>query len=111
MLKPVFRYQEERLTDAPMSVFRARLADPAALSSLKACPGLHPLEAEGEDLVLRWHHARLGTVEDGTLRVSPHEGGAHLHLAGRLRGWSAFLVLGVVRWRTDRLLDRLVREL
>jgi hypothetical protein len=111
MRKPVFRYQEERDTDAPLSVFRARLGDPAALASLKACPGLHPLESDGEDLVLRWHHARLGAVEDGTLRVSPREGGAHLQLNGRLRGWGGFLLLGMVRWRTDRLLDQLVREL
>jgi hypothetical protein len=61
--------------------------------------------------VLRWHHTGLGAVEDGTLRVTPHEQGAHLLLNGRLRGWSAFLLLGWMRWRADRLLDRLVREL
>jgi len=108
---PVFRFQEERLTDAPMAAFRARLAEPRGLACLGACPGLHPLETEGEELVLRWHRARLGAVEDGTLRVRPHERGAHLCLAGRLRGWSAFLLLGWMRWRTDRLLDHLVREL
>jgi hypothetical protein len=111
MRQPVFRYQEERDTDAPMSVFRSRLADPGALASLRACPGLHPLEADGDELVLRWRHARLGSVEDGTLRVSPREDGARLQLTGRLKGWGAFLVLGMVRWRTDRLLDHLVREL
>ena len=111
MRTPVFSYQEERLTDAPMSAFRARLAEPGDLACLRACPGLHPLEEEGEELVLRWHRARLGAVEDGTLRVRPHERGAHLCLAGRLRGWSAFLLLGWMRWRTDRLLDHLVGEL
>jgi hypothetical protein len=111
MKKPVFRFQEERLTDAPVAAFRARLSAPGALASLKACPGLHPLEEEGEELVLRWHHACMGAMEDGTLRVMPHEQGSYVRLNGRLMGWSAFLLLGWMRWRTDRLLDRLVREL
>ena len=111
MRKPVFRFQEERLTDAPLALFRARLADPASLACLKACPGLRPVEAEGEELVLRWHHRGLGAVEDGTLRVTPHERGAHLRLNGRLRGWGAFLLLARVRWRSERLLARLVGEL
>jgi hypothetical protein len=107
----VFRFQEERLTDAPMEVFRARLAAPADLPCLRAWPGLRPVEDDGVGLALRWHRARLGAVEDGTLRVTPHERGAHLRLSGRLRGWSAFLLLGWMRFRTDRLLDRLVGEL
>ena len=107
----MFRFQEERLTDAPMAVFRARLTAPAGLSCLKLFPGMHPVEDDGTELALRWHHTRLGAVEDGTLRVSPHERGAHLRLDGRLRGWSAFLLLGWMRFRADRLLDRLVREL
>ena len=111
MRTPVFRYLEERLTDAPVDAFRARLAAPGALACLKNWPGLHPMEDEGAELALRWHRTWLGAVEDGTLRVLPHERGAHLRLSGRLRGWSAFLLLGWMRWRTDRLLDRLVREL
>lgn len=112
MLKsPVFRFQEERLTDAPVAAFRIRLAAPRELPCLRAWGGLHPLEDEGEELALRWHRTCLGAVEDGTLRVMPHEKGAHIRLNGRLRGWSAFLLLGWMRWRTDRLLDRLVREL
>ncbi len=112
MLKtPVFRFQEERLTDAPLETFRNRLADPGTLSCFKSWRGLHPLEDEGEELALRWHRALLGAVEDGTLRVMPHEQGAHIRLNGRLKGWSAFVLLGWMRWRTDRLLDRLVREL
>jgi len=111
MKRPVFRFQEERLTDAPVALFRSRLADPASLPCLRSCPGLRPLEVEGEELVLRWHHSRFCAVEDGTLRVRPHEQGAHLLLNGRLRGWSGFLLLGVVRWRTETLLARLVREL
>ena len=107
----MFRFQEERITDAPMELLRARLAAPAGLACLKPFPGLHPVEDDGVDLALRWHCTRLGAVEDGTLRVMPHERGAHLRLDGRLRGWSAFLLLGWMRFRADRLLDRLVREL
>jgi hypothetical protein len=111
MRTPVFRFQEERLTDAPVELLRNRLAAPGTLASLRACPGLRPVEREGEELVLRWHHACLGAVEDGSLRVMPHERGAHFRLDGRLRGWGAFLLLGWVRWRTERLMARLVREL
>ena len=111
MKMPVFKFQEEVLTDAPLQAIRARLGSPGTLLSLKACRGLRPLEEEGGELALRWHHARLGFVEEGTLRVAPHELGAHLRLDGRLRGWGAFLVVAWMRWRTDRLLDRLVREL
>jgi len=50
-------------------------------------------------------------VEEGTLRAEPHPTGAHLKLDGRIRGWSAFLVLGWIRFRTDRLLENLVKEL
>jgi hypothetical protein len=111
MKTPVFKFQEEVLTDAPLEAIRTRLTAPDILPSLKACRGLRPLEEEGDELTLRWHHACLGSVEEGTLRVSPHDQGAHLRLDGRLRGWGAFLLLGWMRWRTDRLLDRLVREL
>ena len=111
MRRPVFRFQEERLTDAPVALFRDRLAAPGGLASLGICRGLHPMEAEGEELAIRWHHPVLGAVMDGTLRVMPHERGAHLRLDGRLRGWTAFLLLGWMRWRTERLLDRLGRAL
>jgi hypothetical protein len=113
MKTPVFRFQEEVLTDAPLTMVRERLQ--AGLPCLKACPGLHPLERFGEGaqegFVLRWQHHALGAVEEGTLRGDVHEQGAHLRLDGRLRGWGAFLLLGWMRWRTDRLLDRIVKEL
>ena len=111
MPTPVFRFQEERLTDAPVALFRTRLAAPGDLASLRGCRGLHPLEVEGEELAMRWHYPVLGSVMDGTLRVLPHERGARLRLNGRLRGWTGFLLLGWMRWRTERLLDHLVREL
>jgi hypothetical protein len=109
MKTPVFHFQEEVLTDAPLTLVRERLQ--AGLPCLKACPGLRSPELNGEGITLRWHHHVLGAVEEGTLRAEPHEQGAHLRLDGRLRGWSAFLLLGWMRWRTDRLLDHLVREL
>jgi hypothetical protein len=43
--------------------------------------------------------------------LSPDPKGAHLRLEGRMKGWSAFLLFGLLRWRTDRLLDRFVEEL
>ncbi len=109
MKTPVFRFQEEILTDAPLALVRERLQ--AGLPCLKACRGLRPLEPTGEGLTLRWHHHTLGAVEEGTLRAEPHETGTHLRLDGRLRGWGAFLTVGWMRWRTERLLDRIVKEL
>ena len=109
MKTPLFRFQEEVLTDAPLALVKERLQ--AGLPCLKACPGLCPPEASGEGLALRWQHHALGAVEEGTLRVEPHERGAHLRLDGRLRGWSAFLLVAWMRWRTDRLLDQIVKEL
>ncbi|BDU72675.1 hypothetical protein [Mesoterricola silvestris] len=109
MKTPVFRFQEEVLTDAPLTLVRDRLQ--AGLPCLRACPGLHAPEVAGEGITLRWQHHALGAVEEGTLRAEFHEQGTHLRLDGRLRGWGAFLLLGWMRWRTDRLLDRIVKEL
>jgi hypothetical protein len=50
-------------------------------------------------------------LEQGILCIRQDEKGAHLHLEGRMKGWSGFLFFGVMRWRTDRLLDRFVEEL
>jgi len=111
MKRPVFRFEEALLTDAPLPVLHARLTAPESLACLKGCRGLRPLEVAGEELTLRWQHARPGSVEEGTLRVRPHPQGAELHLQGRLKGWGAFLLVGWVRWRTDRLLARLIQEL
>ena len=111
MKQPVFSFREEVLTDAPLEALRARLGAPESLVSLRAFTGLRPLEAEGETLTLRWQRARLGAVEEGTLRVRPHERGAHLQIEGRLRGWGAFLVVGWVRFSHDRCLERLIKEL
>lgn len=109
MRQPVFHFQEELLTDAPLEVLHTRLTE--GLPCLKACPGLHPPEASGEALAFRWHHHVLGAVEEGTVRLEPHERGTHLRMDLRLRGWSAFLMVGLVRFRTDGLLERIVRSL
>jgi len=109
MKTPVFRFRSEVLTDAPLALVRERLL--AGLPCLRACPGLRPPEPTGAGLALRWHHPTFGAVEEGTLRAQPHELGAHLSLDGRLKGWSAFIRIAWTRWRTDRLLDQIVREL
>jgi hypothetical protein len=111
MKQPVFRFQEAVLSDAPLPVLRTRLGAAETLVALRGCRGLRPLEVDGEQLTLRWQRVRLGSVEEGTIRVQPHERGVHLELQGRLKGWGAFLVVGWVRWRTDRLLDRLIQEI
>ena len=109
MKTPVFHFQEEVLTDAPLALVQSRLE--AGLPCLRTWPGLRPPEPSGAGLTLRWQRARLGAVEEGTLRVRPHERGAHLQIEGRLRGWGAFLVVGWVRFSHDRCLERLIKEL
>ena len=61
--------------------------------------------------MLRWTRTVAGAVESGELILAPDPRGAHLRLEGRMKGWSAFLLFGLLRWRTDRLLDRFVEEL
>jgi hypothetical protein len=62
-------------------------------------------------LVLRWSRTTAGAEATGALIFAPDPKGAHLRLEGRLKGWMGFLLLGMLRWRTDRLLDRFVEEL
>ena len=49
--------------------------------------------------------------ESGALILTSHEKGTHLRLEGRMKGWAGILFFGLLRWRTDRLLDRFVEEL
>ncbi len=63
------------------------------------------------EIRLRWERHVAGTLEQGALRIRQDERGAHLHLEGRMKGWSSFIFFGLLRWRTDRLLDRFVEEL
>lgn len=113
MKRPVFGFEAEILTDAPCDqiVGRLREAGPKAFKCLWPLGvWAEPEEASG-GLILRWSRTRWGAEESGELLLAPNPKGAHLHLRGRLKGWTGFLFLGLLRWRTDRLLDRFVEEL
>ena len=114
MRQPVFTFEAEILTDAPFEQIATRLqglASPAELRSLRAFRGWLPVTVAAETLSLRWERSRAGALEQGAILIRPDDRGAHLRLEGRLRGWSGFLLLGLLRWRTDRLLDRFVEDL
>jgi hypothetical protein len=112
--QPVFTFEAEILTDAPFEQVAARLqalGSPAELRSLKAFRRWQPVEVAADALSLRWERSRVGALEQGHILIRPDDRGAHLRLEGRLKGWSGFLLLGMLRWRTDRLLDRFVEDL
>ncbi len=114
MRQPVFTFEAEILTDAPFEQVAARLqalGSPAELRSLKAFRHWQPVEVAADALSLRWERSRAGALEQGHILIRPDDRGAHLRLEGRLKGWSGFLLLGLLRWRTDRLLDRFVEDL
>jgi hypothetical protein len=111
---PVFSFDAELLTDAPFEHIRQRLQATKAQAEFRCLRSLgpwSPLEAEDHELCLRWARYRLGTEESGALIIRPDAKGAHLHLEGRMKGWAGILFFGLLRWRTDRLLDRFVEEL
>jgi hypothetical protein len=111
---PVFSFEAEVLTDAAFGRIAECLkvrVPPADFRSLKPLQTWLPLEGSGEELRLRWEQTRWGAQEQGCLIIRPDARGAHLRLEGRMRGWAAFLLFGVMRWKTDRLLDRFVEEL
>ena len=113
MKRPVFSFEAELLTDAPVELVAGRLRGegPQAFKCLRPL-GIWtaPEEASGR-LVLRWARVVAGAEESGELVLSADAKGTHLRLEGRMKGWSGFLCFGLLRWRTDRLLDRLVEEL
>ena len=114
MKTPVFGFEAEVLTDAPFEAIRARLAalgSPADLRCLQPLRGWQPLEREEGRLVLHWGRTWGGSEESGAISITPDPKGARLRLEGHLRGWTGFILLGLLRWRTDRLLDRFVEEL
>ena len=113
MKQPVFSFEAELLTDAPYDhiVGRLRREVPAAFKSLGSLKDWAPVEEGDGRLVLAWSRLVAGAAESGRLTVIPDPKGAHLQLEGRMKGWSAFLLFGLLRWRTDRLLDRFVEEL
>ncbi|GLH69115.1 hypothetical protein GETHPA_06480 [Geothrix rubra] len=114
MRTPVFRFEAEVLTDAPFEAIGARLAalgSPSELRALHPLQGWQPMERHEDRLVLRWRRTWGGSEESGALSISPDPKGAHLRLEGRLKGWTGFVLLGLLRWKTDGLLDRFVEEL
>lgn len=113
MKRPAFSFESEILTDAPFDHIAGRLREggAAGFSSLRALRAWAPIEDAGERLVLRWARTVAGAEESGEFTVSSDPKGAHLRLTGRMKGWPGFLLFGMLRWRTDRLLDRFVEEL
>lgn len=113
MATPVFSFEAELLTDAPFEHIAGRLQNetPGTFKCLRSLRGWTAPEMASDGLILRWERALPGAVESGFLAVSPDPKGAHLHIEGRMKGWSGFLFFGILRWRTDRLLDRFVEEL
>ena len=110
MATPVFSLNSEILTDAPLDVVLARLADPASMACLQPFGPWSSLGL-GEGLQLAWQRRRLGSEESGVISISPHERGALLRLEARHRGWASFASFGILRWKADQLLERLVEEL
>ncbi len=113
MKRPVFSFESELLTDAPYEdiVGRLRSDGPSAFKSLRSLSVWAAPEAAPDRLVLCWARLVMGARESGELTLSADPRGAHLRVEGRMKGWAAFLVFGLLRWRTDRLLDRFVEEL
>ena len=110
---PVFSFDAELLTDATFEhiIGRLRAEAPATFRSLRPLGPWAPPEEAGDSLTLRWSRTVAGSKESGSLAVFPDPKGARLRLEGRMKGWSGFLFFGLLRWRTDRLLDRFVEEL
>lgn len=110
MAIPVLGFEAEILSDAPFEVASARLREPATLKCLRPFGPWSVANDDGQ-FVLTWTRLRLGSKESGALRLSPHERGVHVHLSAQHKGWVAFLTFGLLRWHSDRLLDRFVEEL
>jgi len=111
--RPAFSFEAEVLTDAPFDHIVDRLRDvgPQGFKSLRPLSRWRDLDVGEGRAILAWTRQAAGAEESGELTVTPHPKGAHLRLEGRMKGWSGFLIFGVLRWRTDRLLDRFVEEL
>ncbi|HJW43888.1 MAG TPA: hypothetical protein VJ463_05505 [Geothrix sp.] len=125
MKQPVFRFSDERLTDAPYAVIESaliRMERPKAFSpwSGLASPGMAlgwvedsiegPKEEEGL-LRLRWTATYWGTREEGCLTVDPSGDKVHLKLEGKCRGWFVIGSIGLLSWGASRSIDRFVESL
>lgn len=113
MKQPVFSFEAEVLTDAPYALVAGRLRDPgpAGFRCLKGLAAWRTPEEDQGAFVLRWARRVGGAEESGALMLFPDPKGARLRLEGRMKGWAGFVFFGLLRWKTDRLLDRLVEEL
>lgn len=114
MKQPVFSFEAELLTDAPFDRVAERLralSSPEQMRCLAPLGSWLPLEIGPDRLTLAWRRTVVGAMEQGRMIVQPDARGAHLRLEGRMKGWASFLLFGLLRWRTDRLLDRFVEEL
>ncbi len=113
MKRPLFSFEAELLTDAPYEHIEGRLRceSPQVFKSLRTLAVWATPEATTDRLVLRWSRTVAGAEESGELILTPDPKGARLRLEGRMKGWMGFLLFGLLRWRTDRLLDRFVEEL
>jgi len=110
---PVFRFEAELLTDAPLEhiVGRLQRPGPQSFKCLRPLGTWAALEEVSGQWVLGWTRTIAGAEESGSLTLASDAKGAHLRLDGHMKGWAGFLLFGLLRWRTDRLLDRFVEEL
>ena len=114
MATPVFSFEAEVLTDAPFAHIQGRIQtmdSPTAFLCLKPLKVWQPVECLPEGIHLHWRRRVAGASEQGSITIRPDGKGAHLRLEGHMKGWAGFLLFGLLRWRTDRLLDRFVEEL
>ena len=113
MKRPVFSFEAELLTDAPFDHIVGRHPERIALFLQEpegpGCLGRSGGEGRSSGPALEPH--RGGGRGIRALILAPHEKGAHLRLEGCMKGWAGILFFGLLRWRTDRLLDRFVEEL
>ena len=89
MKQPVWRFERERMTDAPFEVVRARLAGDTF-----------------EELRQAW-----GAEERIRVQASAEGERTHLKLEATLKGWGGFLRVPFFTWRVDHYLDRFVESL
>ncbi|HJV90892.1 MAG TPA: hypothetical protein VJ623_11345 [Holophagaceae bacterium] len=111
MAIPVFSLSAEVLTDAPFEVIAARLREPDSFRCFRDLGAPFEVRESVEGVTLAWSRLRLGARESGQVRVTAHERGAHLTLEARHRGWASFASFGLLRWKTDQLLEHVVEEL
>lgn len=135
MKVPVFRFEEELLTDAPLDAVEARLRsfseDPACLRRFKTVRRegervrarvqpwfweqdvlLDPVGREGDRLRLQWFMTPLPGLEElGGIEAWPEADRTRIWLWGRLKGWPSLLMGGAVRFVSDQSIEHFVDSL